>query len=643
MRTGSATQAALARAQRGPSGAFYGALIGLVAVILGLTGLILWQRTAMPRACREQLDETLAAITAGDLTGARTLWDDNIATYPTGRARIAFDRSVTGSLMEQAELFCRIADSAQPLTPSTQYFLHLDAFPEAVYTAIEAGINRAANDYKNQDIQARDIAEALNRFNATLDMYGQLAMCEGPLKQVREAVAPVVAARKNLAEAERLRETEDLVSAAEHYKKVDGAADPRAAAYVESLWPQFTSELVGNAKKQARAAADKWRYANAISLLSRTMQYLPDNRELAEYKQEIEKEYALYENNLVSYTGPVEHLFSHNLVTFPEGFKTAYGFDLDNDCLTSNEFRKILEQLYENGYMLIDINLLYDGTVNPAKARQTLRLPKGKKPLVLSFDDVNYYSYNRGKGMCDKLVVDDNGMVCGYTEKENGEIVYSYDEHIPLLEKFIEEHPDFSFNNARATIAVTGFDNVFGYYCRLSEPPTKGFLEGFAALDVRMKERAEAKKVADRLLAMGWTFASHSYGHMNLPKMSEAGVRADSKQWRDEIETIVGPTNVMILGYGARCEDWSDPRMTMFKSEFDFSLICGVGGGNAILWEKGNYVFMDRRALDGYALRNRYEAYKMLFNTQAVYDTEYRLPRYDEKGMLVRDTWGGRY
>ena len=78
---------------------------------------------------------------------------------------------------------------------------------------------------------------------------------------------------------------------------------------------------------------------------------------------------------LVAWTGPVAHLFFHTLVIHPElafthdrvgqGFRDWY--------VTVGEFRSILDQLYANGWTLVDIHRAVDGDV---------RVPEGRKPLV---------------------------------------------------------------------------------------------------------------------------------------------------------------------------------------------------------------------------------------------------------------------
>jgi hypothetical protein len=70
--------------------------------------------------------------------------------------------------------------------------------------------------------------------------------------------------------------------------------------------------------------------------------------------------------------------------------------------VTVGEFRSILEQLYSNGWTLVDIHRAVDGDV---------RVPAGRKPLVLSEDDVNYYDDTRPRGVGCKLALDAHGAV----------------------------------------------------------------------------------------------------------------------------------------------------------------------------------------------------------------------------------------
>ena len=58
-----------------------------------------------------------------------------------------------------------------------------------------------------------------------------------------------------------------------------------------------------------------------------------------------------------AYDGVVEHLFFHPIVAFPElAFDGDYKSDgIDDWMVTAGEYLKILESVYEKGYVLVDI------------------------------------------------------------------------------------------------------------------------------------------------------------------------------------------------------------------------------------------------------------------------------------------------
>ena len=63
----------------------------------------------------------------------------------------------------------------------------------------------------------------------------------------------------------------------------------------------------------------------------------------------------------VPWTGVVEHLFFHPVIAYPEmafdGDSQANG--LDDFMVTVGEYNKILESVYEKGYVLVDINSVW--------------------------------------------------------------------------------------------------------------------------------------------------------------------------------------------------------------------------------------------------------------------------------------------
>lgn len=112
-----------------------------------------------------------------------------------------------------------------------------------------------------------------------------------------------------------------------------------------------------------------------------------------------------------AYDGIVEHLFFHPVVAYPElAFDgDAQSDGIDDYMVTADEYRKILQSVYDRGYVLVDIADVWSEVTGedgqPTMVRNTLYLPEGTKPLILSFDDTNYYEYMLSNGFTHKLIL----------------------------------------------------------------------------------------------------------------------------------------------------------------------------------------------------------------------------------------------
>jgi len=295
-------------------------------------------------------------------------------------------------------------------------------------------------------------------------------------------------------------------------------------------------------------------------------------------------------DELEEYTGPLHHVFYHFLIAFPEIAKTnSYGINLDNDTVTPTEFWRSLEELYKNGFVLIDINRYIDygedGKVKLAK----IMVPKGKKPLIMSFDDINYYSKNQGNGICDKIILDEDGNLAMLTYQPDGTALITYDNCVvPLLEKFIEQYPDFSPFGDKGLLAITGFDGILGYRTQRDSPNREAEIKAVAPVVEALKSR-------------GWQFASHSYGHIRSKSVGLDRVKSDTKNWENEVASIVGDTKIYVFPYG----EYTKHDQAEFKHLIDsgFVFFCGVGMPPYLKVHDG-YIFMDRQNIDGFSLRN---------------------------------------
>ena len=116
-------------------------------------------------------------------------------------------------------------------------------------------------------------------------------------------------------------------------------------------------------------------------------------------------EYQTAKSKLKRYARPdtITHIFFHSLIV---DTKRAFDGDVDQNgynmyMTTVDEFNAILEQMYQSGYVLISpYDMAYEVTDESGThfTYGEIRLPAGKKPFLMSQDDLNYYSYMIGTG-----------------------------------------------------------------------------------------------------------------------------------------------------------------------------------------------------------------------------------------------------
>lgn len=317
-----------------------------------------------------------------------------------------------------------------------------------------------------------------------------------------------------------------------------------------------------------------------------------------------------------SYGGEVPHIFIHALIAYPEIKGSDGKMNYDYECINVVEFKNMLRELYANGYCLIDIHDTFevrsDGTVS---FRESVQVPMGRKPIIVTVDDVVYDYKKRNGGMVDFLCLDNKKNIITGTYQEDGSIRYADDnEFIPILEDFIKEHPDFSANGSRFTLAMTGFSGTFGYRTDADYAQEGGDWEA---------EIERAKAIADRLKELGYTFASHSYGHGLASKYTRASFERDLQAFQDEVEPVIGPVSVYVYPYGKPL-DPTDPKYQLAK-DYGFQLFCSVSD----FFYQRNYenrqsIYMTRVAVDGYSLRQYGAVLAPLFDVNKVLDFENR-------------------
>jgi len=371
--------------------------------------------------------------------------------------------------------------------------------------------------------------------------------------------------------------------------------------------------------KQAEVLAASYDYDGSISLLKSLEGYETDE-EIQSQMQEIK---SLQDSCVPVNMEEVIHVFYHSLVVDP--VRAFANQDTDPQAAGNNqwmttvtEFEKIIQEMYDSGYVIVGIHDLIDVTTdeegNEVYQPASLMLPPGKRAYVLSQDDLSYYHCYDNYGYASKLIVDENNKpVCEYIQEDGTTVTGAYDV-VPILDAFIEEHPDASYRGARGIIALTGYNGILGYrtdisYTDVNNPnlyqDKKNWILDHPDFDIE-KERAEAKKVADAMKEEGWEFASHTWGHIRIGEVSLERLMSDTQKWRENVEPIVGPVDTIIFAHGQDLGDWGPYSSYNEKYQYlrgqGYNIFCNVDSNLYRTYFGKDYLRQGRVNLDGLTL-----------------------------------------
>ena len=400
----------------------------------------------------------------------------------------------------------------------------------------------------------------------------------------------------------------------------------------------YDVEAVNQLIADADFIAAGYDYTKAIGMLQAYEGYseIPAiNERIAQYQE--------LDSQLIVYDKPetITHIFFHSLIV-----DTSRAFDGDGDAsgyhaymTTVSEFIAMMEEMYKRGFVLITpYDMAYETTNEKGEKVFTygqIRLPAGKKPFIMSQDDLNYYSYmissgdgvnetpywvdSANDGFASKIVIGADGYpTCEYVDAD-GKVHYGDYDLVPILETFIRQHPDFSYHGARAVLGVTGYEGVFGYRTKPSYKTAMG-AEAYNA------EVEAAKAVAQCLRDHGWIIASHSYGHPAYGNISDAAVKNDSFKWEDTVQPIVGDTDILLYPHGSDIHNWKQYDFTNAKFAAlyadGYRYFFNVDGSD--YWNQlgPNYFRGGRRNLDGVRMYHCPEMLDDLFNVEDVWDKD---------------------
>lgn len=369
------------------------------------------------------------------------------------------------------------------------------------------------------------------------------------------------------------------------------------------------AELVSTLDQAEKLAAGYW-YEEALALLSGVTEEMAEDERIGaaitRYQEEMKA--------MKAFEGDIPHLCFPGLIE--DTMRAFDGDDLSytyaNSMVTTDEFKQILQSLYDNNYILVDIHDVAreetDDRGVTTMEKQELLLPQGKKPMILSQDNLNYASVKNGDGIATRLTLDGEGEVKAlYTDEGGHDLKGDYDL-IPILDSFVEEHPDFSLKGAKGIVSVSGSAGVFGY--QVVDTGVTSYEEN----------REMVTRIAEQLKNSGWRIACAGYSHSMMNEMSLDTLSSEIDQWTEEVGSLVGTADILFYPYGNGVAEPSEQLDYLLENGLVY--LCSLWGDTDYMDLRDGYMYQTRRFVDGSSLENAPDYFTSFFNVAAILDSD---------------------
>lgn len=382
------------------------------------------------------------------------------------------------------------------------------------------------------------------------------------------------------------------------------------------------------------AAADQlaaeYDYESAISMIDAFSGDITEFPDLAAKRNELEQAMS----QLIEWNDPsqVVNLSFQLLIADPERAfaHSTYGSSFNRNFITTTEFSNILQQLYNNGYILVSMNDFITTQVNEegntVYTSKPMYLPSGKKPLMLTQTNVNYNIYlvdsdgdklpdKDGGGFAYNMIA--NGSFTNEMIDNSGQVVSGAYDLVPILESFIAQNPSFSYKGARATLALTGYNGLFGH--RTYAQAKEDFGE-----DQYQSAIVEAQTVASALQQSGYELAFYTYENISYGESSATEIQADLSSWNEEVVPLIGSTETIVYAQmtdiSTEQEYAGDKYTTLQDAGFRYYLgFCN--DGKPWTYISDNYVRQGRIMVTGSNLAYHSDWFTGMFDAAAVLDS----------------------
>lgn len=345
-------------------------------------------------------------------------------------------------------------------------------------------------------------------------------------------------------------------------------------------------------------------FFEARDVLAPLKSLYPDDNDVVTKEREIELGLP---TRIEDYAGRVVHVKIPMPTRLPVTGELSERMTTPADRLSLEEFRKLLDDLYHNNYVLMrETDLLKDG-----KAPGSFAMPAGKRPIILTLVSDGAGPRAAALGTDQKLeLAEDQRTILAFGSSDGhygkpGPV----DSAVTVLNSYCDEHPDFALDGARATLAIGGQTDVLGYLVSpeqttLTAEQAARLAENTTTFDPAAAEAAlkKATAVADRMRAQGWVFACLAGPDSEQEHLSLEAVEKDVEAWKKNAGVALGPVETFVYP-DYQILHTGDEAHT-YLTEQGFHIFSGIGPDPYLIYN-GENAYMDCQKIDPYTLAKR--------------------------------------
>ncbi|HOO61298.1 MAG TPA: hypothetical protein PKV44_02600 [Bacillota bacterium] len=453
------------------------------------------------------------------------------------------------------------------------------------------------------------------------DQFTTLSNISSATRPLLSEIDAIEISRGDVQAAENYLSNAQYIEAAEKFEDVISSTDGFVYDYAVQRLEDCKLEMYEPMISQCEHMLETYKYYSAEEVLSDLAHIFPED-------QRIQSSLLIATPNTTSvydYDGQVEVICVRPLIADTRlAFEINYVSSTDSLYLTTGEFHAILDELYARDYCLVDPLSMVDVSSDSYLVEQTMKVPAGKKPLIFILENLNYSAYQQGIGLCQRLVINDQGQVCGeYVNADGQTVVSRSSEAIGILDSFVEEHPDFSYNGNKGVISFSGYETLMGYCTNIDQVDDRNIAlssSGLPTINPTAEDIAANCETVDAILSeladTGWTFGSSTYGFINANSCDMPTITTDTDKWLSQVGTLTGQVHILVYPNGDFIKG-SDTRCQFLKQN-GFRVFFGVGPSPYYTYGD-NYLYYDRAMLCGDTLRN--SNYSRLFDVENILDS----------------------